>query len=96
MPVLRAAGVFREEEEEEAWSAFNAPVSNCHGPLPQPRSQQGERVSCRALLASKEGISLVYRRERESLREGKRHGELLHLPVLSLPLSLCPSPPFGT
>lgn len=27
---------------EEAWSVFSAPVSNRHGPLPQPRTQQGE------------------------------------------------------
>lgn len=40
----RIAGGVRQEE---AWSVFSAPVSNCHGPLPQPRSQQGECVSSR-------------------------------------------------
>lgn len=35
---------------EEAWSAFSAPVSNRHGPLPQPRTQQGELRSRRALF----------------------------------------------
>jgi len=52
---------------EEAWSVFSAPVSNRHGPLPQPRTQQGELrlVTLYSLDWSKKETERQRQRERD-------------------------------
>jgi len=42
LAVLPDSGAGVLDEEARAWSASGAPVSTCHKPLPQPRSQRGK------------------------------------------------------
>jgi len=81
----RIAGGVRQKE---AWSVFSAPVSNCHGPLPQPRSQQGECVSSRFTRRCDKELAIANRKvvvvsDECSARKRREIERQLCLPILS-------------